>query len=104
MDYFSEIITKASKAGAQVLLFAGPDEKEVADRVLAGADADSNVINLAGQLNLPQLAAYLGKLDAYLTNDSGPMHLAWSQDVPLVALFGPTVKKLGFSHAGTIPQ
>ena len=28
------------------------------------------------------------------------MHLAWSQDVPLVALFGPTVKQLGFFPRG----
>jgi len=100
VEYFSEIINKASNSGAQVLLFAGPDEKEVADKVMAGATDSSNVINLAGKLSLPQLAAYLGKLDAYLTNDSGPMHLAWSQDVPLVALFGPTVKKLGFFPRG----
>jgi hypothetical protein len=33
------------------------------------------------------LAAALPLLSAYLTNDSGPMHLAWVQDVPLVALF-----------------
>lgn len=98
-EYFSEIITRASKADIQPMLFAGPDEMEVAKRVAEGADAP-DLINLAGKLSLPQLAAYLGKLDAYLTNDSGPMHLAWSQDVPLVALFGPTVKKLGFFPRG----
>lgn len=98
-EYFSEIITRASEADVQVLLFAGPDEIEVADRVAKGANAP-DLINLAGALSLPQLAAYLGRLDAYLTNDSGPMHLAWSQDVPLVALFGPTVKRLGFFPRG----
>jgi len=97
--YFSEIITRASKADVQPILFAGPDEVEVANRVAAGAEAP-DLINLAGKLSLPQLAAYLGRLDGYLTNDSGPMHLAWSQDVPLVALFGPTVKRLGFFPRG----
>ncbi len=28
------------------------------------------------------------------------MHLAWAQDTPLVALFGPTVRKLGFFPRG----
>lgn len=100
VEYFSKLISMASKAGAQVLLFAGPDEKEVASQVLAGAEPGTDVTDLAGQLTLPQLAAYLGKLDGYLTNDSGPMHLAWTQDTPLVAIFGPTVRKLGFFPRG----
>lgn len=102
VPYFSEIVARASQAGAKVLIFAGPGEEAVAQAVMDGADLPSNadVVNLAGQLSLPHLAAYLGKLDAYLTNDSGPMHLAWTQDTPLVALFGPTVKQLGFFPRG----
>ncbi|MGE4421719.1 MAG: lipopolysaccharide heptosyltransferase II [Pseudodesulfovibrio sp.] len=101
VDYFSEIVRRAADGGAHVLVFAGPGEEEVAAQVIDRAQADPNrVTNLAGQLTLPELAAYLGRLDAYLTNDSGPMHLAWTQDVPLVALFGPTVKALGFFPRG----
>lgn len=99
VEYFSEIVARADKAGAQVLVFAGPDETEVAEQVMRGA-GENRAVNLAGKLSLPQLAAYLGRLDAYLTNDSGPMHLAWAQDTPLVALFGPTVRKLGFFPRG----
>lgn len=103
VEYFSEIVSRAAGDGARVLVFAGPDEKDVAAKVIDGARLNAiehRVINLAGKLSLPQLAAHLGKLDAYLTNDSGPMHLAWAQDTPLVALFGPTVKELGFFPRG----
>lgn len=102
VDYFSDIVSRASRAGVKVLVFAGPGEEAVAEAVIAGANlpAGADVTNLAGELSLPHLAAYLGKLDAYLTNDSGPMHLAWTQDIPLVALFGPTVKQLGFFPRG----
>ncbi|WP_319582427.1 lipopolysaccharide heptosyltransferase II [uncultured Pseudodesulfovibrio sp.] len=101
VQYFSDIVTKATAEGAHVLVFAGPGEEQVAAQVIDGAKADPlRVTNLAGQLSLPDLAAYLGRLDAYLTNDSGPMHLAWTQDVPLVALFGPTVEQLGFFPRG----
>jgi heptosyltransferase-2 len=100
-EYFSEIVRRAAAGGAHVLVFAGPGEEEVAARVIDQAQADPHrVTDLAGRLTLPELAAYLGRLDAYLTNDSGPMHLAWTQDVPLVALFGPTVKALGFFPRG----
>ncbi|BDQ34470.1 lipopolysaccharide heptosyltransferase II [Pseudodesulfovibrio portus] len=101
VEYFSDIVRRAVESGAHVLVFAGPGEEGVAQQVVDGALADpSRVINLAGRLSLPELAAYLGRLDGYLTNDSGPMHLAWTQDVPLVALFGPTVEKLGFFPRG----
>lgn len=103
VQYFSEIVSRAVDSGVRVIVFAGPDETEVAAQVIQGANVTNNehmVINLAGKLSLPQLAAYLGRLNAYLTNDSGPMHLAWAQDTPLVALFGPTVRELGFFPRG----
>ncbi|WP_316898469.1 glycosyltransferase family 9 protein [Pseudodesulfovibrio indicus] len=101
VEYFSDIVRRAVEAGAHVLVFGGPGEEPVAEAVIDGALADpSRVTDLSGRLTLPQLAAYLRRLDAYLTNDSGPMHLAWTQDVPLVALFGPTVKGLGFFPRG----
>lgn len=103
VEYFSEIASKAINAGAQVLIFGGPGEEAVASLIKANALNSHNssaIFDLGGQLSLPQLAAYIGQLDAYLTNDSGPMHLAWAQDIPLVALFGPTVKKLGFFPRG----
>lgn len=103
--YFAEIGIRALKDGATVLLFAGPGEEEMAAAVLdimtQGAFADSSRLhNLAGRLSLPLLAAYLGRLSCYVTNDSGPMHLAWAQKTPVTALFGPTVRELGFFPRG----
>jgi heptosyltransferase-2 len=102
VEYFSRVAAMAADRGARVLVFAGPGEEGVAAEVEAGVPESlrGRVTNLAGALSLPELAAHLGRLDAYLTNDSGPMHLAWVQDTPLVALFGPTVRSLGFFPRG----
>ncbi|MHC1699403.1 MAG: lipopolysaccharide heptosyltransferase II [Humidesulfovibrio sp.] len=103
-EYFADIARRALAAGAVVLLFAGPGEEALAARIATAAQSGDNtsgrLVNLAGQLDIPALAACLGRLDACLTNDSGPMHLAWVQDTPLVALFGPTVRQLGFFPRG----
>lgn len=48
------------------------------------------VINLAGATSLRELMALIQKCSAFLTNDSGPMHIAAALRVPLVALFGST--------------
>ncbi len=100
-QYYSQIINMArSLPQTQIVIFAGPDEKHIVRQIRSGIKNDDHVIDLSGTLSLPQLAAYLAKLDCYLTNDSGPMHLAWPQNVPVIALFGPTTGSLGFKPRG----
>jgi heptosyltransferase-2 len=48
------------------------------------------VINLAGKTSLRELMALISCCSAFLTNDSGPMHIAAALDIPLLALFGST--------------
>ncbi|MBN1914051.1 MAG: lipopolysaccharide heptosyltransferase II, partial [Candidatus Omnitrophica bacterium] len=47
-------------------------------------------INACGKTTVNQLACLIKKCSVYITADSAPLHIAVSQDVPLVALFGPT--------------
>ena len=104
--YFAEIGRRALRLGAEVLLFAGPGEEAIAravrGRILEGmGDADhTRLHDLSGRLSLPLLAAYISLLACYVTNDSGPMHIAWAQRVPIAAIFGPTVRSLGFFPRG----
>ena len=48
------------------------------------------VINLAGKTSIRELMALIQRCTAFLTNDSGPMHIAAALDTPLLALFGST--------------
>ena len=48
------------------------------------------VIDLAGKTSLRELMALISCCSAFLTNDSGPMHIAAALDTPLLALFGST--------------
>ncbi len=62
-----------------------------------------NVINLAGKTTLRQLMALIAQCNAFLTNDSGPMHIASALQVPLVAIFGSTSEvKTGPYHNETV--
>jgi len=48
-------------------------------------------LNLAGSLSLTQSAALLRRLNAFLTVDSGPAHMAAALGTPLVTLLGPAI-------------
>jgi len=85
----------AASWGARVVLFGGPDEQElvaVIEREMAG-----NCLNLAGKTTVRQLMALIKRCNFFVTNDSGPMHIAAAFGVPLAAVFGPT------DHSGTAP-
>jgi len=51
--------------------------------------AGIKAVNLAGKTNLKQAIAALKRADIFVSNDSGPMHLAMALNTPTVALFGP---------------
>ncbi len=100
---FAHVLSRALKSGMGVVLLAGPGEEHTARLVrdLAGiAEGRDAFLDISGKTSLLSLAAVLGHLNGYVTNDSGPMHLAWAQRVPVTAIFGPTVPALCFAPRG----
>lgn len=49
-----------------------------------------SLMNLAGKTHLRELVSIISECDLFLSNDSGPMHIAYAVGTPLVALFGST--------------
>ena len=76
-----------TRLGVKSVFIGGPGEME---RVQAVIDlAKHKGINLAGRTTLKQVIAVLDYAQIFVTNDSGPMHLAMAMGTPTVALFGP---------------
>ena len=57
-------------------------------------------MNWAGETSLKELIAAISRCSVFLTNDSGPMHVAVASGIPTVAIFGPTTRELGFFPYG----
>jgi lipopolysaccharide heptosyltransferase II len=53
-------------------------------------------LDSTGKLSLLHTAALLQQCHLLLSNDSGLMHMATALQVPVVAIFGPTVQEFGF--------
>lgn len=77
----------AEELGAQVIVFAGPDERNVAQRLL---EAVPRSVKLHTGGTFLQAAAVVGRCHLFIANDTALMHAATALEVPTIALFGPT--------------
>ncbi len=85
---FGELVARHPDREAGWVVLVGPGEEEVARRVCASAGRPLPVVG--ADADVAELAAVVAGLDALVANDTGPMHLAAFQGVPVVAVFGPT--------------
>ena len=78
-----------------IIIFGGPNEVEMSKEIEENLIklGVSNYTNLAGKTNIEELCANIGACSLFITNDSGPMHVAAAYQVPTVAIFGPTKYK-----------
>ncbi len=79
----------------RIYLLGSPADKEHCDKIIALAN-HPGVENLCGQLNLLQSAALMRDAVLNYVNDSGPMHLASSQNAATCAIYCSTVPRFGY--------
>ncbi len=85
LDRYHELAEVLLRAGAEVVYTGGPQDLWVRDGMPAG------VIDEIGKYDLLQLVERFQSCSVVVTHDSGPMHLARLANVPVAALFGPTI-------------
>ncbi|WP_394833823.1 glycosyltransferase family 9 protein [Pendulispora rubella] len=87
-ERYGELVDRilAENPQAHVVLIGAKSEASYVGRVRAHAHGD-RVVSLAGKLTLRELAALFSITTLFVTNDSGPMHLACLTDTPIVGLF-----------------
>ncbi len=71
----------------EILLFGGKDNVEKCEII---RKKTKKVYNFAGKLTLMETASLIEKLHLFITNDTGPMHIADALGKKIVAIFGPT--------------
>ncbi|MEO5878817.1 MAG: glycosyltransferase family 9 protein, partial [Candidatus Eisenbacteria bacterium] len=90
---FAEVVESlvTRHADVRVLLTGSPDELAYIRTVFdaLSESARRSVAITAGVWSLDDFIAGLSRMTCFVTNDSGPMHLAAAQGVPLVSLWGP---------------
>lgn len=96
---YAELAKQLAKRlpGACFLLFGSEADRPTTAEIVAIVGRRARLIDLAGQTKLITAMALIGECDAFITNDSGLMHVAAALHTPQVALFGST------NHTATGP-
>lgn len=89
LEKFKEIIKNLSNDKNKFIVLLGDKySKELLQNFIE--ELPNNVVNLAGDTSLKELMCIIKLCDLFITNDSGPMHIASALKTPLIALFGST--------------
>jgi heptosyltransferase II len=96
IEKYAELIKRLVDSKYKVIVFGDKSDKDVNLFIKSNFENNSEVLNLIEKTNIKQLIGFMRKLNVYVTNDSGPMHIAAALGIPLTAIFGATTKGLGF--------
>ena len=90
----AEVIARLSARGATCILVGAAGDRDAAREIESSLPTEARVVNLIGRTDLRLLAGVLAQCDAFVSNDSGAMHLAAALGVPVTAIFGPTDERV----------
>lgn len=82
---------------AEIVLLGGEADRSVCAEVRSALLPGIDVVDASGSTSVFDTARLLDTCDLLLTNDTGVMHIAAARRVPVVAVFGSTVKEFGFA-------
>jgi heptosyltransferase-2 len=73
---------------ARILIFGGPEENELKEKIRELIDSESAVV--AVSKDLAQSAAIMKRCNVFVSNDSSLMHVASAMQLKVVPIIGPT--------------
>jgi heptosyltransferase-2 len=90
-DRVGRVITRLwQQRGIRAVLVGAGGDREAGRAIESSVPPDVNLVNLIGRTDLRLLMGVIHACRAFVSNDSGAMHLAAALGVPVTAIFGPT--------------
>ncbi|MDD2689421.1 MAG: lipopolysaccharide heptosyltransferase II [Candidatus Omnitrophica bacterium] len=100
-ERFAEVADRLiEKLGFKVLVVAGPRDLTLAQNLIQ--HMHHTAINLAGKTSISQLASILKRCQLFISNDSGPVHIACGVGTPVISIFGRNQKGLSPKRWGPL--
>jgi heptosyltransferase-2 len=87
LDKYISLTKKLINDKNNIVIFIGDKKNQIKNLEIFES---KQVINLIGQTTLKELIALISLTNIFISNDSGPMHIASSLNKNLIAIFGST--------------
>jgi ADP-heptose:LPS heptosyltransferase len=104
-EYFAQVADFcARRFNAHIVLTGSPDERSTVHEVMKRMSVEP--LNVAGETSLGGLAALISELDLFISNDTGPAHIANALQAPSVTIFGPVDPRrwVALATTGSVPS
>ena len=88
------MVRLSREASAVCVMLGAAGDRDSGREIESSLPPDVRVVNLIGRTDLGLLAGVLTRCAAFVSNDSGAMHLAAALGVQVVAIFGPTDERV----------
>ena len=86
-EHFAEVARRAATLqGAGLVLVGAPEDQPLVDALKASL-GPIEALDLCGRTSLPRLAAVASEVDVFLSNDTGPLHLAAASGPRVVGVY-----------------
>ena len=93
-DRVAAVIAGLRARGVTAVLVGAAGDRDAARAIESALPAGTPVVDLVGRTTLRQLVGVVARCAAFVSNDSGAMHVAAALGVPLTAIFGPTDERV----------
>jgi len=95
-ESFAELVSELARRDPtrRFMLTSGPSDASAAQAIVARIAAQLGpgvTVASHGQFDVPELRSLAARAAVYIGGDSGPLHIAATTRVPIVAIFGPTL-------------
>jgi len=77
----------------EIVFIGATEDKDLIKKIksnMKSKNKDKKTRSTAGKLNIMQTTKLIENLDLFITNDTGPMHIAAAQNTKTISLFGPS--------------
>ncbi len=99
-EYFVNLIKDLKKRfNCEIVLFGSPKEESKLRSLSENLQNDIHFVSSG--FSLREAMIIISKLDFFIGNDSGLMHIASSFNIPLIGIFGPTLPEKSFPRNAT---